>query len=218
MRNSIAAALRGEGYALDECSDGAQALKLVTTTNYDVIVLDVGLPGLDGWGVLARLRESGVTSQVLMLTAADAVSDRVRGLDLGADDYVSKPCTLAELAARVRALVRRNYQQKTPILRVGYVEIDMATHSVHSDGQAVDLTAREYALLEYLVLRKGELVTRAQIAEHIYDDRSATASNVVDVYVGYLRKKLERPGKPRLLHTRRGEGYVMSFQDPQCES
>ena len=218
LRTSVAQALREEGYSVDESANGEEAVSLATGTSYDVVVLDVMLPGLDGWHVLERLRKAEVASQVLMLTARDAVADRVRGLDLGADDYLVKPCAIEELLARVRALVRRHYQKKTPILRVGYLELDMQSHAVRSDGHPVELTAREYTLLEYLALRVGEVVTRTQIWEHIYDDRSSAASNVVDVYIGYLRKKIERAGLPRLLHTRRGEGYVLACDAKGAEA
>lgn len=209
IRKSVVKALREDGLSVDEAADGATGYAMAHGAGYDVIVLDLMLPGLDGLEVLRRLREDGESCHVLLLTALDAVDDRVRGLDLGADDYLVKPFAMDELVARVRALVRRAYAKKTPTIAIGHVEICTSDHTVTVAGEPVELTAREYALLEYLALRVGEVVTRAEIWQHIYDEQSTATSNVVDVYVGYLRKKLDAPGKPRILHTRRGEGYIL---------
>ena len=209
LRNALAKALREEGYAVDEAATGSDGYTMASAGSHDVIVLDLMLPGMDGLEVLHRLRREGRRAHVLILTARDAVPDRVRGLDLGADDYLVKPFSMDELVARIRALVRRGYDRKDPVLRLGHVEIDTNGHEVRVDGEPVTLTAREYALLEYLALRAGQVVTRAEIWEHIYDERAATVSNVVDVYVGYLRRKIERSDRPKLLRTRRGEGYVL---------
>jgi DNA-binding response OmpR family regulator len=168
------------------------------------------LPELDGISVLRRLRARGSRVPVLVLTARDGVDDRVTGLDVGADDYLVKPFALAELIARVRALVRRGYDRPDPLIRIADLEIDTARRAVRRGAVAIELSAREYALLEYLAMRAGELVTRTQIWEHVYDFRSDAQSNVVDVYIGYLRKKLEHGGAPRLIHTRRGQGYVLA--------
>jgi DNA-binding response OmpR family regulator len=146
---------------------------------------------------------------VLILTARDAVEDRIQGLDLGADDYLVKPFAFGELLARIRAMIRRKYGEKNPVIKVSDLQIDTVRRQVLRRGDSIDLTAREYALLEYLALRAGEVVTRTDIWDHVYDFHSDSASNVVDVYIGYLRKKIERPEWPKLLHTRRGQGYVL---------
>ena len=212
LRAALVKALREEGHSVDEASDGNDGLFCASGGEYDVIVLDLMLPGMDGLEILSRLRTSGVESQVLILTARDALDDRVKGLDLGADDYLVKPFAIEELLARIRALLRREYDKKSPILRIGHLELDTSRRQVQIDGTRVEMTAKEYALLEYLALRAGQVVSRSDIWKHIYDDRSTATSNVVDVYIGYLRKKLERPGRPGLLHTRRGEGYVLEAE------
>ncbi|MFT5049584.1 MAG: DNA-binding response OmpR family regulator [Chlamydiales bacterium] len=212
LRVSVVQALREEGYSVDEAERGDDGYLLAQANDYDVILLDLMLPGLDGFGFLTRLRADGRRSHVLILTARDALDDRVRGLDLGGDDYLVKPFAMQELLARVRALLRREYIQKAPTLQVGHVEIQTVSHTVTVDGDAVEFTAREYALLEYLARRSGQVVSRLEIWEHLYDENSTTMSNVVDVYIGYLRKKIEIGGRPKLLMTRRGEGYV--FAEP----
>jgi DNA-binding response OmpR family regulator len=214
IRNAVTQALREARYAVDEAVDGEAALALARAGTYDALVLDLQLPRLDGLEVLRSLRQAGVNTHVLVLTARDQVSDRVTGLDSGADDYLIKPFVIAELLARVRALVRRSYRRKNPLAVVGHIELDTAKHTLRVAGSAVELTAKEYALLEYLVMRRGEVVTRGDIWEHVYDERSDATSNVVDVYIGYLRKKIERPGLPRLIHTRRGEGYIFEAGEP----
>jgi len=214
VQAAVAKALREEGHAVDVAGDGPEGLAFAVTEPYDVIVLDLMLPGMSGLEVLERMRQDGVQSHVLILTARDTVEDRVRGLDLGADDYLIKPFAVEELLARVRALLRRAYAKKETVLHVGHVRIHTGSHQVEVVGEPIDLTAREYALLEYLALRAGQVVTRTEIWEHLYDEQSNATSNVVDVYVGYLRKKLEGPGLPRLIHTRRGEGYILSEEAP----
>jgi two-component system OmpR family response regulator len=209
LRAAVVQALREDGHSVDEVADGADGLAHALTLDYDALILDVQLPGLDGFEVLRQVRRRERPSQVLLLTARDKVEDRVHGLDLGADDYLPKPFAMEELLARVRALVRRAYARPSPVVRVGHLEIDTSRHAVLADGEPVELTAREYALLEYLSMRAGQVVSRTEIWEHLYDEHSEASSNVVDVYVGYLRKKLERPGGPKLIQTRRGEGYVL---------
>jgi DNA-binding response OmpR family regulator len=204
VRNAVVEGLTENGFAVDNSSDGDEGLWYAQQNPYDVIVLDLMLPKRDGISVLRELRASGSNVPVLVLTAKDAVDDRVRGLDTGADDYLVKPFAFAELLARVRALVRRRYTA-TPVIRVGELEIDTTKRSVRRAGEAVVLSAREYALLEYLAMRTGELVTRTEIWEHVYDFHSDAHSNVVDVYIGYLRKKLGA----ELIQTRRGQGYVL---------
>jgi len=210
LRVAVVKGLREEGYSVDEAADGPDGLAFALTEEYDVLVLDLMLPGIDGLEILERMRREGGQAHVLILTARDTVDDRVRGLDLGADDYLVKPFAMAELLARVRALVRRSYARKDTILRIGHVEIRTADHTVLVGDEAIELTAKEYALLEYLALRAGEVVTRTEIWQHIYDHRSEVVSNVVDVYIGYLRKKIERADRPKLIHTRRGEGYIFT--------
>jgi DNA-binding response OmpR family regulator len=214
LRAAVVQALREEGHSVDEAVDGIDAFGRALSNDYDVLVLDLMLPGLDGLELLRRLRKGGRNCQVLVMTAKDAIDDRVAGLDLGADDYLVKPFAMEELLARVRALLRRGYDRPAPILRIGHVEIETARHEVRVEGELVELTAREYSLLEYLAMRAGQVVSRTEIWEHLYDDRSTAASNVVDVYVGYLRKKLDRPDRRPLIRTRRGEGYVFAEPAP----
>jgi DNA-binding response OmpR family regulator len=209
VREAVAQALREAGFAVDAAADGEIGLWQAQSGAYDVLVLDIALPKLDGLALLRRLRRDGCRTPVLLLTARDTVNDRVAGLDSGADDYLVKPFALEELLARVRALLRRRYDAADPRLCIQDLEIDTAGRAVHRAGARVELTAREYALLEYLAHRAGQVVTRTEIWEHVYDFSSTAESNVVDVYIGYLRKKLERPGLPRLIHTRRGLGYVL---------
>ena len=196
--------LREDGYAVDEASDGEEGLFKATTWDYDSIILDLMLPGLDGWTLLSSLRQQRKTP-VLILTARDAVADRVRGLDTGADDYLVKPFVLAELLARVRALIRRAAGQASPILTLGEVVVDTQARGVTRQGLPVLLTAREYALLELLVLHRGQVVTRTQIYEHLFDEAEDSLSNLVEVHMSNLRKKL---GKD-FITTRRGLGYVI---------
>ncbi|MCH8804502.1 MAG: response regulator transcription factor [Planctomycetes bacterium] len=209
LRESVAQALEEAGFAVDAAGDGEVGLWYAQSGNYDAIVLDIVLPKLDGLSILKRLRRSDNRTPVLLLTAKDTVADRVAGLDSGADDYLVKPFALEEVLARVRALLRRRYDARDPIIRVRDLELNTISRIVCRAGERLDLTAREFALLEFLAHRVGEIVSRTEIWEHVYDFRSTVESNVVDVYIGYLRKKLERSGRPRLIHTRRGQGYVL---------
>jgi DNA-binding response OmpR family regulator len=209
IRKAVAKALREAGFAVDETGNGEEGLWYATNNEYDVVILDVMLPGIDGLTILKRLRAEGHAAHVLMLTAKDAVPDRVKALDLGADDYLVKPFALDELLARVRALARRAYCVKNPCLEIADLRVETTTQRVWRASEEVQLTAREYALLEYLALRQGEVVSRTEIWEHVYEFKSDADSNVVDVYVGYLRKKIERPPKPILIHTVRGRGYSL---------
>jgi DNA-binding response OmpR family regulator len=209
LRESVTQALEEAGFAVDASADGEEGLWYARSSDYDAIVLDIVLPKLDGLSVLQQLRKAGSRTPVLLLTAKDTVADRVTGLDLGADDYLVKPFALEELLARVRALLRRKYDAADPIIHVQDLEVNTVSRIVRRGGERIDLTAREYALLEFLARRMGEIVSRTEIWEHVYDFRSNVESNVVDVYVGYLRKKIERGGLPRLIHTRRGQGYVL---------
>jgi DNA-binding response OmpR family regulator len=210
LAQSIAEGLRDDGYAVDLTMDGNEALHFATTNNYGCIVLDVMLPGKDGFTILKSLRQQGMATPVVFLTARDAVDDRVRGLDMGADDYVVKPFAWAELLARVRAAVRRPHGKKAATLKVADLEIDTSSKLVRRGGESVELSAREYALLEYLAHREGQVVSRADIWEQLYGHDDPTTSNVVDVYIGYLRAKIDRDRPVKLIHTRRGLGYVLT--------
>ncbi len=213
IRESVSQGLREAGFAVDATGDGREGLWYAESSAYDVIVLDLMLPSMDGLTVLRKLRAGGSEAHVIVLTARDTLEDRVLGLNAGADDYLVKPFGFDELLARVRALVRRKYAAKSPLIRIGDLEIDTSTRQVRRGDAIIDLTAREYALLEYLAVRAGELVSRTDIWEHVYDFHASAQSNVVDVYIGYLRRKLEAGDVPPLIHTRRGQGYVLSV-DP----
>ncbi len=200
----VSQALREEGYAVDEAADGDDGLFKATSWDYDAIVLDLMLPGRDGWQVLRELRRQRKTP-VLILTARDALDDRVRGLDSGADDYLVKPFQLAELLARLRALIRRAAGQAESVITLGDVALDTRTRIVCRGGVPVPLTAREYALVELLALHRGRLVSRPQIYEHLFDEDDDTLSNLIEVHVSNIRKKL---GKD-FISTRRGQGYII---------
>ena len=204
LLRSLTQALQEEGYAVDCASDGESGLFNAENYDYDGVVLDVMLPRLDGWEVLRRLRKTKKT-HVLMLTARDQLKDRVRGLDNGADDYVVKPFDLEELFARLRAIIRRGAARASNILAAGDVIIDTGARQVSRGGQAVALTAREYALVEYLALHQGEVVTRTTLYEHLFDENESTLSNLLDVHVSNVRKKLGAD----FITTRRGHGYCV---------
>ena len=204
LLRSLAQALREEGYAVDSANNGADGLFNAESYDYDAIVLDVMLPKLDGWELLKRLRKIKKTP-VLMLTARDQTRDRVKGLDTGADDYVVKPFDLPELFARLRALIRRSADKTTNVVEIGDVKIDTAARNVSLKGKPVELTAREYSLLEFLALHRGEVVTRTQLYEHLFDENDSTLSNLLDVHVSNVRKKLG----PEFITTRRGHGYCI---------
>lgn len=204
LQRNLAKALREAGYAVDTAADGVEGAFKAGDYDYDAIVLDVMLPKMDGWEVLARVRATKKTP-VLMLTARDSSEDRVRGLDTGADDYLVKPFDLPELLARVRALIRRAQGQPQPELVLGEVVINSRTRSVTRAGAAVTLTAREFAILEYLALHRGEVVSRTTLYEHLFDENEDTLSNLVDVHVFSIRKKLGHA----LIATRRGQGYCI---------
>ena len=199
---SLAQALREEGYAVDTANNGEDGFFYAEGYDYDAIVLDVMLPKMDGWEILKRLRQTKKTP-VLMLTARDQSRDRVRGLDTGADDYVVKPFDLSELFARLRALIRRSANKTTNVIEIGGVKIDSATRNVSLKEKPVDLTAREYVLVEFLALHRGEVVTRTQLYEHLFDENESSLSNLLDVHVSNVRKKLGA----EFITTRRGHGY-----------
>ena len=209
LRESLATGLRASGYAVDATGDGAEGLWYAENHAYDAIVLDLMLPGLSGHELLQRLRRAGNPVAVLVLTARDTVDDRVAGLDLGADDYLVKPFAFAELAARIRAMIRRRHERPDPVLRVADLEVDTVARTVRRGGRAIALSAREYALLEYLAHRPGQIVSRTELWEHAYDFAAEPGSNVVDVHVSHLRRKLDDGADRPLIHTRRGLGYVL---------
>jgi len=209
LQQAIGTGLRKAGYAVDVAGDGEEGLWFADSGNYDVIVLDLMLPKMDGLTVLQRLRERGKTTHVLILTAKDTVDDRVRGLQMGADDYLVKPFAFEELMARVQTLARRAHGVKRPRITVGDLVINLASRTVTRGGLPIPLRPREYALLEFLALRRGEVVSRTEIEQHIYDDRAEPMSNVVDAAIYALRRKIDRPGAPSLIRTRRGMGYII---------
>ncbi len=209
IRTSIVQGLQEADFAVDAADNGTDGKWMAGCNDYDVIVLDLMLPGIGGLELLRAIRKSGRDVCVLILTARDLVEDRVAGLNAGADDYLIKPFAFEELLARIRTLVRRRYGNRSPLIEIADLSIDTAKQTVFRNGQQIDLTAREYSLLEYMAMRAGEVVSRTEIWEHVYDFPDDSQSNVVDVYVGYLRKKLESPELPQLIHTRRGRGYVL---------
>jgi DNA-binding response OmpR family regulator len=214
LQQTLGTALRRTGYAVDVSVDGEEGLWRAKTIDYDVIVLDIMLPKLDGLSVLQRLRECGKLTHVLLLTARDSIQDRVQGLRSGADDYLVKPFALEELLARVEALCRRAYGNKGTIIKISDLEIDTSGKRVWRSGQMVKLKPREYQLLEYLAFRRGEVVTQTEIAQHLYDDESEPMSNVVESVISSLRHKLGELNPAPLIHTRRGLGYVLEVARP----
>lgn len=213
LRQAVAEALRLQGYAVDVASDGAEGRWYAAGNTYDLIILDLMLPEIDGLTLLRIWRDQGVTTHILVITAHDTLDDRIAGLDGGADDYLVKPFAMPELLARARALLRRGYQIKNPLLTIGDLVIDTTRRQAKRGGRDLELTPREYALLEYLASRQGELVSREEIREHVYDFAADPSSNVINVYVGYLRRKLGEESPP-LLHTQRGQGYMLGVEAP----
>jgi len=206
----IARGLREQAYAVDLAPDGEQALYQASINEYDIVILDVLLPVKNGYQVCRELRAAGFRTPILMLTARDSVDDRVAGLDSGADDYLAKPFDFKELLARLRALLRRGVTLRPRVVQVADLVLDTGGHRVTRAGKGVSLTAKEYALLEYLVLNEGRVVGREQIAQHVWDESFDPFSNVIDVYIKRLRNKLDTGFTRRLIHTRRGAGYMLS--------
>jgi two-component system copper resistance phosphate regulon response regulator CusR len=205
--------LREQTYAVDHADDGESALYQASINDYDLILLDINLPGKNGLEVCRELRATGATVPVLMLTARDSVQDRIAGLDTGADDYLTKPYAFNELLARVRALMRRGPALSADTITLGDLVMDKKSRKVTRAGSAVDLTAKEYALLEYLMRRSDEVVGRADIAEHVWDENFDPFSNLIEVYIQRLRRKIDDKHSKKLLRTRRGEGYVLTAGD-----
>jgi heavy metal response regulator len=200
------------GYAVDVAGDGEEGLDYALAADYDAIILDILLPRMDGLDLLRQVRDRGMMTPVLLLTARDAVEDRVQGLDAGADDYLVKPFAFSELLARIRALLRRPPLQAEAVLRVGDLEMDVARHEVRRAQRVIELSAREFALLEYLIRHPTQVLSRTQIIEHVWNFDFSYESNVVDVYIGYLRRKLNRGSDRPLIHTVRGVGYRLSAE------
>lgn len=210
LARNIAAMLREQAsYAVDVSTDGEDGRHMAQTNPYDLIVLDLMLPRIDGLSVLRDLRKKGIATPVLILTARDATTDIVGGLDLGCDDYLTKPFEMAELIARCKALIRRSHGCSAPAVKVGPLSIDTGSHRVALGGKPVALHAMEYRLLEYLAMRAGQIVSKEDIVEHLYDFGSENFSNVVEVYVSTLRRKLDPGPKHLLIHTVRGQGYLL---------
>lgn len=205
--------LEEEGFAVDVAYDGEEGGYKAQTADYDVIILDLMLPKEDGLSLLQRWRKAGMKAHVLVLTARGGIEDKVRGLDLGADDYLTKPFELEELLARLRALVRRGHEVKNPMLKVHDLEIDTAARTVKRSGKSIHLTPREYALLQFLAFHRGKVVSRSMIWEHLYDEHDENTSNVVDVYIRYLRNKIDKDYDPPLILTRWGEGYMLRGEE-----
>ena len=198
-----------EGFGVDGCSDGAQALEHLDAMDYDLVILDIMMPQVDGLTVLRTLRARKNPVPVLLLTARDAVSDRVAGLDAGADDYLTKPFDFSELTARIRALLRRGSAEKSDLLQAGDLTMELSTHRVVRGGKEISLSTREFALLESLMRHKGAILSRTQLENQVWDYGFEGGSNIVDVYIRYLRKKIDDPFEKKLIHTIRGTGYTL---------
>lgn len=213
MANVIAKGLREQSYAVDVAADGEEALYQTSINDYDLILLDVLLPRRDGFEVCRELRARGDTTPILMLTARATIDDRVTGFDAGADDYLTKPFSFRELSARVRALMRRDSQLRPDAFQLDDLIVDSASHRVTRASREIELTAKEYALLEFLARRAGQLVSRSEIAAHVWDDSFDPFSNSIEVYMNRLRKKIDDDHPVKLLHTRRGEGYILESRN-----
>jgi two-component system copper resistance phosphate regulon response regulator CusR len=211
----LVAGLKAERYAVDVARDGAAGWELASTYNYDLVVLDVGLPGLDGLEVLRRIRRRDLSVPVLVLTARDATASKVENFEAGADDYLTKPFAFAELQVRVKALLRRGPVSQKPIVRVADLEIDRITQQVRRGGRRIDLTPKEYSLLEYMATQPGRVFSRTMIVEHVWDQSFQGLTNIVDVYVRHLREKVDTPYPLKLIQTVRGVGYSLS-EEPQA--
>jgi len=215
--NFLAKGLREQTYAVDVATDGDDALYKAALNEYDAIILDIMIPGPDGLEVCRELRNSGSNVPIIMLTARDEVGDRVRGLDTGADDYLTKPFQVSELLARLRALMRRGTTLRPAVIHVGNLEIDSSAQIVKRSGKIITLTAREYALLEYLARNVDRVVGRSELTEHVWDERYDPYSNVIDVHINHLRRKIDHNSDQPLIHTRRGSGYILSTIAPAIE-
>ena len=216
LRRVLVKRLTAENYAVDDCATGTDAMDYANALLYDGVVLDIMLPGLNGLEVLSRLRAAKYAAPVLLLTAKDSVADRVKGLDLGADDYLVKPFAFDELLARIRCLLRKRSEEHDPVLRCADLTLDAAAHTVRRGGREIALTAKEFALLEYFLRNVGQVLTRDQIADHVWNYECSFETNLVDVYVRYIRTKIDKDAERKLLRTVRGVGYVLRDGDEPC--
>ena len=214
LRTVLVERLKKEGYSVDACSTGTEAMDYLTAAPYDIVLLDIMLPGVDGLTLLRQLRAKGMDVPVLLLTARDSIEDRARGLDAGADDYLIKPFSHDELMARIRVLTRRKYQNTTNILRVADLSLNLATRAVTRGEKELRLSAKEYTLLAYLMQNKGIVLSREQIESHVWNYNYEGGSNVIDVYIRMLRKKVDDPFPTKLIHTLRGHGYMLREEAP----
>lgn len=209
LNNVISNKLKSVGYSVDSCLNGEDALAYATVSKYDAILLDVMMPKMDGWEVLKSMRERGNATPILFLTARDSVDDRVKGLDMGANDYLVKPFAFDELLARIRVLTRTGAGAASSVYTVGDLKVDGVTRVVRRGGKVIELSPKEFALLEHLAANRGKVLSRDNIAEHIYNMDYEGGSNVIDVYIRFLRKKIDDPYEKKLIHTVRGAGYVL---------
>ncbi|MDB2673958.1 response regulator transcription factor [Akkermansiaceae bacterium] len=210
LRSSIVECLTEEGYAVDSTDSGDEGLWFVRNHEYDVALLDIMVPEVSGLEIVKKLRTDGNLVSVIIISARDTVDQKIEGLESGADDYLVKPFSLDEMLARVRVQIRRRHEKKSPLITISDLVIDTSTKAVQRAGKTIDLTRKEYLLLECLAYRNGEVLSREDIARQVYQDYDGGTSNVVDVYIGYLRKKLHVEGLPNLIHTKRGHGYLLS--------
>ncbi len=217
MANFIVRGLTEQSYAVDFARDGEGALERASSTEYDTIVLDVMIPAPDGFEVCRRLRGEGSSVPILILSARDTTSDRVSGLDSGADDYLVKPFEFPELLARIRALVRRGGTRQLPVIEVANLQIDTRSHRVTRGGEEIFLTSKDYALLEYLVINAGRVIGREEIAEHVWNEEFEPFSNIIEVYIGRLRRRIDQRWQPKLIHTIRGAGYIVEPRENRPE-
>lgn len=209
LRDVTVKRLKAEGFGVDGCRDGKEALEYLQSADYSLVILDIMMPGMDGLTALRKIRQMGNPVPVLLLTAKDAVSDRVAGLDAGADDYLTKPYAFEELLARIRALSRRNSAEKSDVLTAGGLSVELSTKRVFRDGKEILLSAKEFALLETLMRHKGQVLSRVQLENQVWDFGFEGGSNIVDVYIRYLRRKVDDPFEKKLIQTVRGAGYVL---------
>ncbi len=209
LNRIITRKLTSDGYCVDSCYSGSEAIDFLETADYDVVILDIMMPELDGYGVLRHMRNTGKSVPVLFLTAKDSVAERVRGLDSGADDYLTKPFSFEELAARIRVMTRKRFDISVNMLQVGDLMLDTVSHTVKRGENEITLSVKEYNLLEYLMLNKGIVLSREKIEDHIWNFEYEGGTNVVDVYISYLRKKIDGNCQDKLIHTVRGRGYMI---------
>ncbi|QTN31566.1 response regulator transcription factor [Akkermansiaceae bacterium] len=210
LRESLTQYMREASFVVDSTGNGDEGLWHATEQPYDAILLDLMLPGIDGMEILKKLRKKGTDTFILVISARDGLEDRLEALNAGADDYLTKPFPMAEALARIHAMLRRKFDRKDPVIHIADLNLDPVRRTVSRAGKTIDLTALEYRLLEYLAFRSGEPVSRTDIWEHVFEDSTGGTSNAADVYIGYLRKKLNTGDLPNLIHTRRGHGFVLS--------